>query len=405
MTRHSRNEALALDRADPLKDTCQFFDLPDGVIYLDGNSLGPPPLMALKRLEATAKQEWQQDLITSWNKAGWFDLPKHAGAKIARLIGVRDDDVLVTDTVSANIFKLAAALYRDRPGIIAYEAGEFPTDGYILQGLAQLTGAPLKTITPADINALSTDNISVLVKSAVHYKSAKITDIAAWEDAASRAGTRIIWDLSHATGLIDLSLAKAGANYAVGCGYKYLNGGPGAPAFVYAEGAIANRLHQPLAGWMGHAAPFTFDGTYKPANGIARFASGTPPILSLSTFDGALDVFDGIDMAQVEQKALALGDLFLGQLKEFGFALASPDIGQSRGGHVSLEFDYGYNVVQALIDRGVIGDFRAPNIMRFGFSPLYLSYKDVFEATEIFRDIMLTERWRAPQYAAKSKVT
>lgn len=405
MTISTFEEARAADDNDPLADYRNHFDMPAGVIYLDGNSLGPPPRAALSRLERTAQIEWQRDLITSWNKAGWINLPKRAGEKIARLIGVSENDVLVTDTVSVNIFKLAGALYQDRPGQIAYEEGEFPTDGYILQGLANLTGAPLTAICADDKEALASQKISVLVKSAVHYKSATVVDIAAWESAARSAGTRIIWDLSHAAGLINLDLEKNDAQFAVGCGYKYLNGGPGAPAFVYVKYAIAQTLSQPLAGWMGHAAPFAFDGTYKPADGIARFASGTPPILSLSALDAALDVFADITIGDLGAKALALGDLFLGQLSDLGFSLASPPIGAHRGGHVSLGFDHGYEVVQALIDRGVIGDFRAPDLMRFGFSPLYLSYTDVFQAAQIFREVIEKETWRAPAYGQKSAVT
>ena len=401
--------AAALDDNDPLAKYRDAFDLPRGIIYLDGNSLGPPPRAALVALERAAQKEWREDLITSWNetgdRAGWINLPTRTGAKIAKIIGAPTGDVIVTDSVSVNIFKLAAALLAERNGAIAYEAGEFPTDGYILQGLAGLVKAELVAIAENDPAALANNNIGVLIKSAVHYKTAEVADIAAWETAARDAGTDIIWDLSHAAGCIALDLQRDGASFAVGCGYKYLNGGPGAPAFVYAASERADKLRQPLSGWMGHASPFDFAGDYQPAPGVSRFAAGTPPVLSMTALDAALDIFDGVDMRAVEQKAKKLGDLFLESALTLGLSTVSPGVDERRGGHVSLEFDQGYAVVKALIDRGVIGDFRAPNLMRFGFSPLFLSYNDVVSASDTFAEIMNNEKWRAPEYAIRDAVT
>jgi kynureninase len=405
MTPVSREEASALDDKDPLAHYKTQFDLPDGVIYLDGNSLGPPPKAALARIQSTGAAEWRGGLIKSWNEAGWIDLPKTCGAKIARLIGAREDEVIVADSVSVNIFKLAAALCAKAPGAIAYHTDEFPTDGYILQGLSNLTGAPLiRLAADAGHGALHSD-ISVLVKSVVHYKTASIADIAVWEKAAAQANVAIIWDLSHATGIIEIDMQAAGARYGVGCGYKYLNGGPGAPAFVYVERQAAATLNQPLSGWMGHAAPFDFAPDYAPAAGVERFACGTPPILSLSALDAALDMFADLDIAALEAKAKMLGDLFLARCAALGLESVSPPPSERRGGHVSVRFEHGYEVIQALIAHGVIGDFRQPDLMRFGFSPLFLGYGDVWDAASMLANILGTEEWRAAKYSARRKVT
>lgn len=401
----SRVEAEQLDAADPLRSFKSAFSLPSDVLYLDGNSLGPPPRNVAARLQETAGREWAQDLIQSWNKAGWIDLPAKCGAKIAKLIGAPESDVIVADSVSINIFKLTAALHKKNGGDIAVFADEFPTDGYILQGLAALTGAPLRILAPGDDPFAG--NVRTLVLSVVDYKTAVITDIGALEKRAAAAGVSIIWDLSHAVGLLPLDLERDAARYAVGCGYKYLNGGPGAPAFVYTH--HKKDLDQPLSGWMGHADPFAFDNSYRPAEGVRRFACGTPPILSISALDAALDLFDGVDLKDVSSKAQSLGDLFLsralGAELAAGFESVSPAPGKHRGGHVSLRFDHGYEVVQALIARGVIGDFRAPNLMRFGFSPLFLSYADVWDAAEALVNVLDTEEWRNPKYAQRGKVT
>ncbi len=401
----SREDAAKRDSADPLKPKRAEFDLPDGAIYLDGNSLGPPPRRAPARPEQTARNEWRNGLIRSWNDAGWIDLPKRCGGKIAKLIGVDPTDVIVADSVSVNLFKLAAALLAKHPGALAVEAGEFPTDGYILEGLSRLTGAPLHVLPPDEPGALSRHNIRVLIKSAVHYKTAAIADMAAWEAEAAKAGVSIIWDLSHAAGVIALDLDATGAKYAAGCGYKFLNGGPGAPAYIYVNGSVSKELHQPLSGWMGHAAPFEFSASYRPAPGVSRFACGTPPILSLSALDAALDVFDGADMASLEDKAQFLGDVFLARALSHGLETVSPGIGERRGGHVSFNHENAYEIVQALIGRGAIGDFRAPNLMRFGFSPLFLSYEEVWRAGAILKDVIDSGAYRDPAYARRNAVT
>ena len=396
----TREEAEALDRGDPLKAHRAAFDLPAGVIYLDGNSLGPPPRVALERLRRCAQTEWRDGLIRSWNDAGWIDLPLRAGAKIARLIGVRDDAVVVCDSVSANLFKLAGALLQRRRGAaLAVSADEFPTDQYILEGLSRLTGAVLIRLSEGEAPPLG----AVLVKSLVHYRTAAVADIAAAEREAAARGAEIIWDLSHATGAIVIDAGANGARFAVGCGYKYLNGGPGAPAFVHVRGDEAERLSQPLSGWMGAKSPFSFSSAYEPSRGAARFACGTPPILSLAALDAALAIFDGVDLAAIERKAGGLRAMFLAAGEEAG--LAPVAAGARPGAHVAFRHPDGYAIVQALIARGVIGDFRAPDILRFGFSPLFLSYADVWSAGSILRDVMASGAWRDPHYARRGKVT
>lgn len=399
----ARDQAKAMDQQDPLRALRDLFALDDGVIYLDGNSLGAPTKAVLARLRQTAEVEWKRDLIKSWNTAGWIDLPRTCGRKIASVIGVDADDVLVCDSVSVNIFKLVSALWSKAPGPIAYCRGEFPTDGYILQGFARLTDASLHALPDAGPEVID-GNTNVIIKSVVDYKSAAVTDISAWEEAATTHDVAIIWDLSHAAGLLDLKLKQAGARYAVGCGYKFLNGGPGAPAYVYADKAAAEKLAQPLSGWMGHARPFDFADDYTPSEGASRFACGTPSILSLSALDAALDVFDGVSMSAIEAKAAALGDLLLTRCAQLGLGSIAPAIGEKRGGHISMRHPNSYEIVQALIAKGVIGDFRPPDLMRFGFSPLYIRHTDIWNATSMLEDILTSETWRDPKFAERKAV-
>lgn len=396
----SRPEAEALDGADPLKDKRAAFDLPPGLLYFAGNSLGPPPSSATRALERAA-EAWRARLVGGWNDENWIDLARETGARIAPLIGVEKDDVIVADSVSVNLFKLAGALIAERPGAVAIERGEFPTDGYIAEGLAMISDAPYLIVEPED----RPESLRVLIKSAVNYATAEIADIAAEEARAASAGYAVIWDLSHAAGVVALDLSQEGARYAVGCGYKYLNGGPGAPSYLYVARDAAARLVSPLPGWMGHAAPFDFDARYAPAPGAERFACGTPPILSLAAFSGALDVFDGVAPAALERKARALSDLFLARAAALGFEVACPVIGARRGGHVSLSRANGYEIIRALIEDRVIGDFRPPDRLRFGCSPLPLRFVDVWDACDRLADIIENERWRDPRYAVRRNVT
>lgn len=398
------DDARRLDRDDPFAPAARLFELPDGMIYLDGNSLGPPPKPALDALDHAISEEWGRDLIASWNTADWMGLPLRTGARIARLIGAPENSVIACDSVSVNLFKLAAGLVMRGHAGVAVERGDFPTDGYIMEGLSALSGTPFTYIEPGAGVAGLPDGYDVLVRSAVHYKTAAIVDIAAEEREADRLGKVIIWDLSHAAGVIDLKLERDGAKYAVGCGYKYLNGGPGAPAFIYCRPDLAEGFSQPLSGWMGHATPFAFKDGYKPAGGVSRFAAGTPSILSLTALHGALSAFDGVDMGVAEAKARALGDTFLEAVSLLGLAIISAPSAQ-RGGHVSLVHEDGYAIVQALIAEGVIGDFRAPDIMRFGFAPLYLTHEQVFRAGERLVEIVRSGLYRDPRFAERRAVT
>lgn len=401
------HDALAaLDADDPLKGARAHFDLPDGVIYLDGNSLGPPPKRALERLEEAARTEWGQGLIKSWNDAGWMDLPVTTGNKLARLIGADEGEVVCADTVTVLIFKLAAALSRKKPGkAVAVERGDFPTDGYVLEGLAKLTGTPFTYVEPGTRPADMDPEIGVFVRSAVHYKTAEIADIAGYETEADRTGLEIIWDLSHATGLVDLHLKRDGAKYAVGCGYKFLNGGPGAPAFLYCRSDLIEETEHPLTGWLGHAAPFDFKDGYVPAGDIRRFITSSPSILAITSFNAALGAYAGLDLALVEEKARKLGDIVLEAAAELGLSTISPEVGERRGGHVCINHDDGYPIVQALIARGIIGDFRAPDLMRFGFSPLYLSYAEVGEAARQMIEVIETREYERPEFNVRKAVT
>lgn len=399
-----REDALALDLADPLAAARGQFAIPTGTAYLVGHSLGPQPMAARHKAEA-AMDAWQRDLVRGWNTAGWIDLADRTGARIARLIGAGAGNVTVTDNVSVNLFKLAAAaLSLCRTPVIAIEEDEFPTDQYIAAEIGQQFGLDVCRAAPGEgFAALGTGG--VLIKSAVNYRSAEVTDIAAHEEEARRHGAVIVWDLSHATGVLALSLEADGALMATGCTYKYLNGGPGAPAFVYIAQDIARRVISPLPGWMGHKAPFAFDSIYEPREGAARFASGTPPILSLAALDGALDVFDGLHMSALQAKAEALGALAIARAGALGLDVRSPAEGRRRGGHVSLRINDGYPVVQALAAQGVLADFRAPDTVRFGFSPLFLTYAQVWDAMEALGEILRSGSWDRPEFHRREKVT
>lgn len=402
----SRADCESLDRADPLASAREQFALPQGVIYLDGHSLGPATHGALARVQQAARAEWADGLIRSWNSAGWIDLPRSVGAKLARLIGVAADDVIVADSVSVNLFKLAAAaLPVAKSRTVIVEASEFPTDQYIAEGLARISGAAVMRVeTDQGLAALERTG-GVLIRSIVNYRTSAIMDVAAAERIARQSGGLIVWDLSHATGVLDLQLTADGARLATGCTYKFLNGGPGAPAFVYVAGELAGRLQSPISGWFGHADPFAFDEVYAPRAGVSRFAAGTPGVLSLSALDAALDAFDGYALDDIAAKAGALGDLVIARTEAMGLTSISPKDAGRRGGHVSVRHEHGYAVVQALIARGVIPDFRAPDAMRFGVAPLYIRFVDVWDAMDQLADVLQTRAWDRPEFHARAKVT
>lgn len=405
---HTLADVQLLDRNDPLAVFRDRFSLPEGVIYLDGNSLGALPRGVKARMDDVVSNQWGEGLIRSWNTHDWIDLPGRVGDRIARLVGAAPGTVTVADSTSVNLFKvLSAAVHlRSERRVILSEKGNFPTDAYIAAGLAELLGQghELRLVEADELPEALDADVTVLMLTEVNYRTGARLDMASLTAAAHAAGALTVWDLCHSAGAIPVDLTAAGADFAVGCGYKYLNGGPGAPAFVYAAPRHHADLRQPLTGWLGHAAAFTFAEDYQPADGIARMRVGTPPILSMQALDAALDAFDGVDLGAVKAKADRLFDLFVGEVADLGLTLATPTDPARRGTQVSLRHPEAYAVVQALIARGVIGDFREPDIMRFGLTPLYLRYQDVWYAAQILCEIIAANAWDQPEFKARAKV-
>jgi kynureninase len=412
MTNLTRADCEARDRADPLAPFRERFHLPPNVVYLDGNSLGALPKAAAARIQQAVEREWGRDLIRSWNLHRWIDLPQRAGAKIARLVGAKANEVIVADSTSVNLFKLLAAALRMRPGrrVILSEPGNFPTDLYVAQGLVEMLGGKheLKLVPGEEVIGAVESNVAVVSLTHVNYKSGRIHDMAAVTAKAQAAGALMLWDLAHSAGALPVELNEAKADLAVGCGYKYLNGGPGAPAFLFVAERHQESIRPPLSGWMGHAHPFTFDVEYEPAHGIARNLCGTPPVLSMSALDAALDLMLEADMKVIRAKSLALGDLFLNLVEQecapFGFVNGSARR-EERGSQVGLLHPEGYAIMQALIARGVIGDFRAPDMLRFGFAPLYNRFVDVWDAVAALKAVMDARAWDTPKFRARAAVT
>jgi kynureninase len=406
----TRADCQRRDAKDPLAFARTRFSLPEGVIYLDGNSLGALPRATPARLAEVVTHQWGQDLIGSWNNAGWMDLPARIGARIAPLIGAGADEVIAADSTSVCLYKLAAAAMALKPDrrVVLSEPGNFPTDLYGLQGLCDAHGLELRTAPADQIGATLTGEVGLLVLTHVHYKSGRLHDMEALTARAHAVGALTLWDLSHSAGAVDVDLNGANADFAVGCGYKYLNGGPGAPGYMMAARRHHGVMRQPLSGWMGHATPFAFDDDYRPADGMARLLTGTPSVLALAALEAGLKTFEGVSMAAVRRKSVALGELFIRLVEDRlpdVFALASPRDAALRGSQVALSHQDGYPIMQALIAAGVVGDFRAPDILRFGFTPLYLGYEDVFEAVERLATVMASGIWRAPRFAARLAVT
>jgi kynureninase len=403
-------EARQLDATDPLAFTRDRFRLPEGVIYLDGNSLGALPAATADRLRKVATSQWGDDLITSWNKHGWIDWPARIAAKLAAIVGARPNELLIADSTSVCLFKLLAAAVGARPGrrTILTQKHNFPTDLYVAQGLCDMLGLTLKAVPAEQVASAIDKDTAVVTLTHVDYRSASIHDMRAINDAAHAAGALAVWDLSHSAGAIQLDLNGTGSDVAVGCGYKYLNGGPGAPAFVYVAERLQDELRPPLQGWMGHAEPFAFDDDYRPASGILKFLTGTPSILALAALDAGLDTFAGVSMRDVEAKAQAITQLFVDEIEGrcgSQVRLASPRDPARRASHVCFAHPEGYAIMQALIAHGVIGDFRAPDLMRFGFAPLYNSFADVFRAAHLLAEILATREWDQPRFRERAKVT
>jgi kynureninase len=421
-------DCRARDAQDPLRELRDQFTLPEGVIYLDGNSLGVLPRTAAARVAEAVTREWGQGLIGSWNSAGWFDLPQRLGNKIAKLIGAEPGEAVATDSTSINLYKvLSAALNiaaQDAPGrkLLVSERSNFPTDLYIAEGLCRERGLQLLLVEPEEIAAALTADVAVLMLTHVNYRTGAMHDMQAVTAAAQARGILTVWDLAHSAGAVPVDLNSAKADFAVGCGYKYLNGGPGAPAFVWVSPRHADRFWQPLSGWWGHAAPFAFTPDYQPAPGITRYLCGTQPILSLAALDCGLDTVLAAQplggMAALRAKSLALSDLFIELVEArcagHGLGLATPRAHAQRGSQVCLTRTEGaYAIVQALIARGVIGDFRAGDgaagkhldILRFGFTPLYIGFEDVWNAVEHLKQVLEPGEWKAARFNQKQAVT
>jgi len=414
----TRDDALALDARDPLAPLRDQFSLPAGVIYLDGNSLGVLPKATAPRLQQVVADEWGRDLIVSWNSADWIGLPQRVGDKIARLVGAGAGELVVADSTSGNLYKVlsaaAAIVQADAPArrVIVSERSNFPTDLYIAESLARERGFELVLADAQRLPSLLDTRCAVLMLTHVNYRSGRMHDMAALTRAAHEAGALTVWDLAHSAGAVPVDLRAAQADFAIGCGYKYLNGGPGAPAFVWVNPHHADRFWQPLAGWMGHAAPFEFTPGYRPAAGVARYLCGTPPVLSMAALECGVDTvlaaepFGG--MAALRAKSLALTRLFAERVAALcpGLALVSPADDALRGSQVCFSHpEIGYPVVQALIARGVIGDFRAPDILRFGFTPLYLRFADAWDAAQHLHEVLEREEWRRPEFNRRAAVT
>ncbi|MCC7100096.1 MAG: kynureninase [Rubrivivax sp.] len=427
MTLPDRPAALALDAADPLAPLRAQFEIPPGLIYLDGNSLGVLPRATAARVQQVVQQEWGQGLIGSWNSAGWMALPQRVGDKIARLVGVGEGEMVCADSTSINLYKVLAAalsIVQADAGaasrrVVLSERSNFPTDLYIAEAICRERGFTLELAEADGIPARLDARVAVLMLTHVNYRSGRMHDMAALSAAAHAAGALAVWDLAHSAGAVPLALARDGADFAIGCGYKYLNGGPGAPAFVWVHPRHAGRFWQPLAGWMGHAAPFEFTPEYRPAAGIARYLCGTPAVLAMAALECGVDTVLAAEplggMAALRAKSLALTTLFAELVEArcagHGLSLVSPREADRRGSQVCLtRTEGGYAIMQALIARGVVGDFRAgsgalPDILRFSFTPLYTRFVDVFDAVEHLHQVLLTGEWRRPEFNRRQAVT
>lgn len=405
----TREEARALDAADPLAFARERFRLPENLVYLDGNSLGALPCATPDRLAEVVQQQWGGDLIASWNRHGWIDWPRTIAAKLAPILGARPSELLIADSTSICLFKALAAAMKARPErrVILTEQGNFPTDLYVGQSVAQLLGGELRAVPAGDLHGSLNETVAVLTLTHVDYRSSTRHDMPALNAAARASGALTVWDLSHSAGAVKLDLDGGGCDLAVGCGYKYLNGGPGAPAFLFVAERLQSELHSPIGGWMGHADPFAFESSHRPAGDIGRFLTGTPSILALAALDAGLQTFADVDLRQVEAKAAALSELFIAEVERRcpELRLASPRDAARRGSHVSFAHPAAYPIMQCLIEHGVVGDVRAPDLLRFGFAPLYNRHEDAWRAASLLGEIVGSREWDQPRFHARQRVT
>ncbi|WP_354640080.1 kynureninase [Kitasatospora camelliae] len=405
----TREECAALDAADPLAGLREEFLLPEGVLYLDGNSLGALPRRAPERVREMVEQEWGHGLIRSWNDAGWYGMPRRLGARLSPMLGAAPGQVVVCDSTSVNLFKVLSAALRLRPGrrTVLAENAAFPTDLYITEGVTGVFDGARSVLLPsaADLDDHLGEDVAAVVLSHVDYRTGELLDMAAVTERVHRAGALMIWDVCHTAGALPVEFDRCQVDFAVGCGYKYLNGGPGAPAFLYVAERHQADARQPLSGWFGHARPFAFEPGYEPVDGVGRFLTGTPPLLGMAALDASLDVWEKVDLQAVRTKSLALTDLFMDLVEPLGLPVVTPRQQTLRGSQVALRHPDGYAVVQALIERGVIGDFRAPDLIRFGFTPLYLSYTDVWDSARHLAEVLETGEWREERFTRRGAVT
>lgn len=391
--------------------TKEMFHLPEGMIYLDGNSLGPLPKAACDHVSDMMRNQWGEMLITGWNKAGWMALSTEIGDRIAGLIGAPKGSVMMGDTLSLKVYQALAAALQLNPKrrVILSDNGNFPSDLYMADGLLRMLGPDyeLRAVDPEDVENAMDEDVAVLMLTEVDYRTGRLHDMKGLTKLAHEKGIVTVWDLAHTAGATPVDLTGANADFAVGCTYKYLNGGPGAPAFIYVSPRLIEQVRPALSGWLGHEAPFAFDLDYRPGEGIERMRVGTPPVIALKSLEAALDVWDMVDMHEVRETSIKLCDLFITEVEARcpALKLASPRNGAARGSQVSFRFDEGFAAMQALIARGVIGDFRAPDIMRFGFTPLYIDEDDVRRAVDILEDVITNNLWDDPAYKIRGRVT
>jgi kynureninase len=407
-----RQACAELDARDPLAVRREMFDLADGLIYLDGNSLGPVTHRARRRVADVLDSEWARGLVTSWNAAGWMDMPLRLGARLAPLVGAEADEVLVADTLTFALAKLIGTALDQRPDrhVVITDIANFHRDLYIIEAMARRAGRPMtvKALAREEIDAALDDDVALVELTHVDFRTGEMLDMAGVTERVHAAGALMLWDLAHSTGAVPVDLGGSGADFAAGCTYKYLNAGPGAPGFLYVarrwQGVAAN----PLPGWLGHARPFNFETAWEPAAGVREFVTSSPSVIALAALDGALDAFDGVTMAEIRAKSLALTDLFI-ELVEARlpgqFEVVTPREHARRGSQVALRHPESYGIIQALIERDVVGDFRAPDVARFGFTPLYLRYVDVYDAVERLVGVMAEGRHRDARFAERNPVT
>lgn len=402
-----------LDEQDPLRELRKEFHLPEGVVYLDGNSLGALPRATVERANAVITREWGDGLVQSWSASDWIGAPRRIGAKIARLVGAQEHEVIVTDSTSVNLFKLIVAALQARANrkIVISEPGNFPTDLYMLDSALRILDAEhsVRLVPREEILDVIDDRTALVLLTQVHYKTAHVLDMREVTARAHAHGALVLWDLCHSAGALPVALNEASADLAVGCGYKYLNGGPGAPAFLFVAERHHAAMRSPLGGWLGHAHPFDFTDSYEAATGVRRFLCGTPPVLSLCALEVGVDLLLRGDMTLIAEKSRRLTELFMvlveRQCTSHGLESIGPPRGAQRGSHVAFRHPHAYAVVQALIARNVIGDFRAPDVMRFGLTPLYLRYEDVGHAVGHLADVLDTRAWDDPRYRIRGATT